>query len=282
MRKPIQTFAFLSAALCVSSFGLASTSVAAPKNQQTGCHTEALNQLERLAPEGHAVYKAMSDKKLFLVWLTCDDVQLGLATSVHESVHVLTEERDSFPLINGQSVKRPHEVAKFFAPKLAGKNFDSRDSYVQTYIKAGSASSAENFLYMLDELNAYSHDLNSAVKLKSLQRRDRQVDHRDGLTALMAFVTSYTNMARSSQPATWQGLQNDNTKQVIQTLWTQAETVVNASCGIPGIGRKDKDYLTFVKDEKNNGGIAHLLGRAPQISDECLSPSVTSSTKNST
>lgn len=276
MRKPFQATALLIAAL-----GMSQPSLAAPQAKQTGCHTPALSNLQRLSPEGYAIYNAMSDKKQFLFWLTCDDVQLGLATSVHESVHVLTEERDSFPLINGEKIRRPHQVEKFFAPKQTAKGFDSRDSYVQTYLRPGSATSAENFLYMLDELNAYSHDLNSAVKLVSLQRRDRQVDHRDGLTAMMAFVVSYSDMAKKSQPATWQGLQAAEPKQVIQTLWAQAETVLNSSCDIPAFGRKDKDYIAFINDPKNNTAIAELIGRSPKISDECSSPSVTSSTKKS-
>jgi hypothetical protein len=276
MRKPFQA-----AALLIAALGVSEPSFAAPQAKKAECQPQALSNLERLSPEGYAIYQAMNDKKQFLFWLTCDDVQLGLATSVHESVHVLTEERDSFPLINGEKIRRPHQVEKFFAPKQTSKHFDSRDSYVQTYLRPGSATSAENFLYMLDELNAYSHDLNSAVKLVSLQRRDRQVDHRDGLTAMMAFVVSYTDMAKKSQPATWQGLQAAEPKQVVQTLWTQAETVLNSSCDIPAFGRKDKDYIAFINDPKNNTAIADLIGRSPKISDECLSPSVTSSTKKS-
>ena len=276
MRRPFQA-----AALLIAALGVSQPSFAAPKAKQSGCQTQALSNLQRLSPEGYAIYDAMSDKKLFLFWLTCDDIQLGLATSVHESVHVLTEERDSFPLINGEKIRRPHQVEKFFAPKQTAKNFDGRDSYVQTYLRPGSATSADNFLYMLDELNAYSHDLNSAVKLVSLQRRDRQVDHRDGLTALMAFVVSYTDTAKKSQPAAWQGLQAAEPKQVIQTLWAQAETVLNSSCGIPAFGQKDKDYIAFINDSKNNTAIADLIGRSPKISDECVSPSITSSTRKS-
>lgn len=276
MRKPLCAVAVLFIALGVSQQGLA-----APQAKQAGCQSNALSQLDRLSPEGYAIYTAMSDKKQFLAWLTCDDIQLGLATSVHESVHLLTEELDSFPLINGEKLRRPHQVSRFFAPKLAAKGFDTGDSYVQTYMRPGSATSAENFLYMLDELNAYSHDLNSAAKLVSLRRRDRQIDHRDGLTALMAFVVSYADVAKKSQPTTWQGLQAADTKQVIQALWAQAETTLNASCDIPAFGRKDKNYLAFIVDAKNNAAISELIGRSPTISNECLAPSVTSSTKRS-
>ncbi len=253
-------------------------SSAAPRAEDKGCHKQALGNLERLSPHGYAIYKAMTDKKQFLTWLTCDDVQLGLATSVHELVHVLTQERDAFPLIDGGEVRRPHQVSKFFQPKEIAGNFDPKDSFVQTYLRPGGASSANDFLYVLDELNAYSHDLNSAVKLASLQRRDRQVDHRDGLTALMAFVVSYAETAQKKQPATWQGLQRPEHKQALQTLWTQAETTLELSCGIPAFGSKDKDYIAFINDPKRKTALAELIGRAPNISNDCLSPEVTSST----
>ena len=273
MRKP-----FHAAAALLIALGMSQTSSAAPRAERTDCRAQALSSLERLSPHGYTIYKAMTDKKQFLTWLTCDDVQLGLATSVHESVHVLTQERDAFPLIDGGEVRRPHQVSKFFQPKEIAGNFDSKDSFVQNYLRPGGASSANDFLYVLDELNAYSHDLNSAVKLASLQRRDRQVDHRDGLTALMAFVMSYAETAQKKQPATWQGLQRPEHKQALQALWTQAETALELSCGIPAFGSKDRDYITFMRDPKHSAALTELLGRAPNISIECLSPTVTSST----
>ena len=76
---------------------------------RTACQPQALRDLQRLSPQGHAIYAAMSDKKQFLFFLTCDNVQLGLATAVHESVHMLTEQQDAYPLIGGGSVKRVHD-----------------------------------------------------------------------------------------------------------------------------------------------------------------------------
>ena len=62
---------------------------------RTDCQPQAIRDLERLSPRGHAIYLAMRDKKQFLAFLTCDDVQLGLSTAVHESVHILTELLDA-------------------------------------------------------------------------------------------------------------------------------------------------------------------------------------------
>ncbi|RCS25690.1 hypothetical protein DUT91_02635 [Phyllobacterium salinisoli] len=215
----------------------------------------------------------MKDKSQFTNWISCDDIQLDLATAVHESVHMLTEERDAYPLINGGNVKRPHETANFFPPKLiAGqmaKNFND-PLFIQTYLKPGSASSADDFMYLLDELNAYSHDLNSASKLTSVHTNDSQVDHRDGLAAMMAFVAGYAAEARKNHPGTWQGLNAPKTAKVVQTLWKQAEKTMAASCGIPNFGTNDRAYLGYVCNKKNASALGEILGRSPSCPTRCL------------
>ena len=111
---------------------------------------------------------------------------LGLATAVHESVHLLTSEKEAYPLIGGGLAERPSESLRFFAPREIARRFDGRNAYVQTYLKRGAASSAEDFRFLLDELNAYSHDLATSVRLVSLLRPEHgQVGHRDGLAALV-------------------------------------------------------------------------------------------------
>jgi hypothetical protein len=218
----------------------------------------------------------MTDKKLFLTWLTCDDIQVGLATAVHESVHVLTQQRDAYPLLDGSSISRPHEVSKFFPPREIARSFDSKDSYVENYLRPGGASSKDDFMYLLDELNAYSHDLNSAVHLVSLQRHDRQVDQRDGLSALMMFVMKYVETAKT-KPDTWQGLMRPEPRRVVQTLWKQAETTLASSCGLPNFGDNDVNYIAYTCQKKNGSALAELLGRAPVCASECLEPETTSS-----
>jgi len=237
---------------------------------RTDCQPQAIRDLQRLSPQGHAIYAAMPDKRHFLRFLTCDDVVLGLSTAVHESVHLLTGEKDAYPLIDGGAVRRPHEGLRFFAPREIAKRFDPRDIYVQNYLRRGAASSEDDFSFLLDELNAYSHDLHSAVKLVPLRRADREVGHRDGLAALMSFVMSYADTARQSVPATWDGLQRPETKMLVQTLWTQAETVLASSCGIPAFGREDRKHIGFLCDRRNGDALTHLLGRAPICPAACL------------
>ncbi|PRD44842.1 hypothetical protein C5748_05545 [Phyllobacterium phragmitis] len=220
----------------------------------------------------------MKDKSQFTTWITCDDLQLGLATAVHESVHNLTDERDAYPLIGGGNIPRRHAVEHFFAPKLiAGqmaRNFNDT-LFIQTYLRPGAASSADDFMYLLDELNAFSHDLNAATRLTALRNRDSQVDHRDGLAAMMAFVMGYATEARKDHPKTWTGLKAPQTAKVVQTLWKQAEKVMAASCGIPDFGTNDREYISYVCNAKNAAALSKILRRAPSCPKRCLTGTAT-------
>jgi len=237
---------------------------------RTDCQPQAIRDLERLSPQGHAIYAALPDKRHFLRFLTCDDVVLGLATAVHESVHLLTGDRDAYPLIDGTHIKRPPEGLRFYAPREIAGKFDRRDIYVQTYLRRGGASSADDFRFLLDELNAYTHDLHSAVQLASLRRTDGEVGHRDGLAALMTFLMSYTDTAERSVPATWEAMQRPEMKRMIGTLWTQAETVLASSCNLKGFGSEDGKHIAFLCDRRNGGALGHLISRAPACPSACL------------
>src|SRR5262245_4882327 len=253
MRKALRATAVALIAVAWSSAALAA---------RTDCQPQAIRDLERLSPQGHAVYAALRDKRHLLRFLTCADVVLGLPTGAHESVHLLTDEKDAYPLIDGTQIRRPPEGLRFYAPRdIAGK-FDRRDMYVQTYLRRGAASSADDLRYLLDELNAYTHDLHSAVKLASLRRTDGEVGHRDGLAALMSFVMSYADTAERSVPATWEGLQRPEMKTLVQTLWTQAESALASSCGIARFGSEDRKHIAFLCDRSNGRALANLLGRA--------------------
>jgi hypothetical protein len=273
MRKAVRA---ASAALIAVAWAVVGSQAALAA--RADCQPQALRDLERLSPQGHAVYKVMTDKRHFLRFLTCDDVVLGLATAVHEYVHLLTSEKEAYPLIEGGVAKRPSESLRFFPPREIARKFDARDAYVQTYLRPGAASSADDFRFLLDELNAYSHDLNSSARLVSLRRPEHgEVGHRDGLAALMTFVMSYTDTARQSVPATWENLQRPETKETVRTLWTQAEKALTASCGIPGFGRDDRKPIAFLCDPKNGAGLTDLLGRAPACPAACLGSGTASS-----
>jgi hypothetical protein len=248
-------------------------SSAAPR---TNCQPQAIHDLQRLSPQGYSVYLAMKDKRQFLEFLTCDDIQLGLSTAVHESVHILTEEYDAYPLIAGGSVPRLHKISRFYPPREIAVAFNRNDSYVQTYLRRGAASSADDLSFLLDELNAYSHDLASATKLVPMhQEGDGQVDHRAGLAALMSFVMRYAKTAQEEKPATWEGLQHPEVKALVRTLWMQAEGVLTSSWGIPGFG--GEKYVEGLCNSRNGGALAELIGGDPMSPQICAAVATASS-----
>ena len=157
MRRLLRSISFAALACMPLAAGLHSAEAA-------DCRPGAIERLHASAPEGFAIYQKTKDKKFFLTWISCGEAQRGLPTAVHESVHYIAAETDAFPLINGGQLKRPHEVSAFFAPSLIAGKFKASD-FVDTYLRPGRASSSSDFLYLLDELNAYTHDLNTAVNL---------------------------------------------------------------------------------------------------------------------
>jgi hypothetical protein len=243
--------------------------------QARDCRPDAIEALQASAPEGFAIYQKAKDKKFFLHWISCNERQLGLSTAVHETVHYLAAETDAFPLIQGGQLKRPHEVTAFFAPALIAGKFKSND-FVTTYLRPGAASSSTDFLYLLDELNAYTHDLNTAVRLNRTpipgEPGDEEVDHRDGLAALMAFVALYVERAAESEPATWAGLQQPRVAKTVSELWGGAEKVMASSCGIPNFGTRDKGLIHQFCQPGPQAALRKILGRAPVCPTACLKP----------
>ena len=237
------------------------------------CRRNAIEKLRAAAPDGFAIYQQTRDKKFFVGWLMCDDEQLNLPTAVHESVHFITADNDAYPLVNGGEIKRPHEVSHFFAPSLIAGKFKPSD-LVSTYLRRGKASSATDFLYLLDELNAYTHDLNAAVDLSGLHSAEQQTDNRDGLAGLMAFVALYVQTAEESDPDTWSGLQKPQVAKAVSELWGRAERVMASSCGLPNFGTEDKAYIRQFCQVKPQSSLRKILGRAPVCPTECLNDRV--------
>ena len=134
-------------------------------------------------------------------------------------------------------------------------------------------SEAGHFLYLLDELNAYTHDLDASVALDSLRPRNEQSDNRDGLAALMAFIAVYVETAEESHPATWNGLQKPDVVKTVSALWGQAEQVMTSSCSIANIGHDDQRFIRRLCAEKVQSSLAKILGRAPVCPSACLQTS---------
>lgn len=241
----------------------------APKGD-TSCHQQAVRDLELFSPRGAQVFHALTDRSMFWPFLTCDNIALGLSTAVHEGVHGLTEQLDGYPLVHGGVLKRPHEVERFVAPKVIARRFPRDNIFVQNYLVAGAASSADTLLFLFDELNAYTHDLHTSIRIRTLPGGDTEVDHRDGLASLMRFLMHYADEARVNYPDTWRGLQTPKVRNVVRTLWTQAEKTLASACGIPRFGGEDHRYVAEMCDPAKSAALGDLLGRRVACHRRCL------------
>jgi hypothetical protein len=258
MRQVIEAWHGMMARAVMGVAGLLSGLLIAPPIA-SACVAEAMAHLRRSVPEGMVIHDRLQRKDDFTRWITCDDVHNGLATAVHEGVHILTEEINAYPLIAGGTAVRVAPSARLFPPRNLAGLFKPRSTFVQTYLKPGAATSAEEFGFLLDELNAYTHDLNASIKLTRLLDPNREVYHRDGLAALMAFTAAYIDRAKDDRSETWTALQAPAVKKTVGILWTQAETVMGASCRTPKYALETPDYLAPSAQRTSGTGSANCL-----------------------
>jgi hypothetical protein len=183
---------------------------------------------------------------------------------------MITGDTDAYPLIGGGAVKRPPESAALFAPARIARQF--RPSiFVTTYLRPDGATAATDFRYLLDELNAYAHDLATALALNGRRDPAVQTAHRDGLAALMSFVALYVEAAESV-PTAWTGLKRTETRSAVAALWGQAERTMAASCRVPDLGSEDRDFLGKVCAPGPMSALERLLDRPPVCPRACLTP----------
>lgn len=264
--------AALTLAGCVVSIGgRLGVSTAAAADPPKACVERALGYLRQALPEGYSIYDRLKNKSVFTFFLKCgDDVQLGMTSAVHEGAHGLTSELNAYPLINGGVVPLVGDMKSLFRPGLVAPRFNKSSAFVSTYLMPGAATSADEFGFLLNELNAYTHDLNAAVKLKRYSSENYDVYHRDGLAALMAFTAAYVERARQEDAAAWSALQAPGVRRSVATLWAQAEHVMGASCRVPRYAHEAAEFLTPVCGATIRHGLGQLLGRPPLCPVTCL------------
>lgn len=242
----------------------------AANSRNAHCREEALEQLKRYSDTGYRIYERLDDKRMFTTWILCDERQRGLTTAVHEAVHMLTEQLDAYPLVDGGQVARIAVTEKFLKPGRIAGQFKQSDDFVRTYLLPGGASSADDFTYLLDEFNSYIHDLNTAIQTQSMAPRDAYLGHRDGMSAMMSFLMAYVALAEKDDARTWAGLHRPDVKHLVSTLWSDAERTIEKSCKVPRYAVDDQAFLRHVCAPANGRALGHLLGRAPRCPKACL------------
>jgi hypothetical protein len=229
----------------------------------------ALNELKTRAPDEWKNIVA-SNPGFFAQWTTGADIEPGMpadiqtdiATGVHESVHRVTGDTSAFPLIGGGSIPVREAGWHMVAPRiLVGPSFPADDIYAMTYLSTGDghASASDYFNSLLDELNAYTHDLHVALEVEALHGKNA-ISERDGLAAMLAFVGIY--LSRHPLSPT----ESAAIVPVIKTLWAQAETVWAASAAkAADLGQIPQTYLDKLRAPAVASAMARVLGRPSTV-----------------
>lgn len=230
---------------------------------------KALGWLKQDDPDGYKVYLADSKGFLDPVWWTdcADNLVDALVVALHETVHGLNDHRGYY-LIGGARVPYANDH-NLFAPSTIATEF-APDGFTDLYLKKipGSDSSATLFSVLLDELDAYTHGLNTENKL---HQYSSALQWRNGAAAMMAYVKIYLHRARTRYPKAWKSIQSESVALPLRTLWAQAETALLKSCQLRSPQfREDTQYLKKLCDTKSHAALAAILGRPPACPQACL------------
>ena len=234
--------------------------------------SEALEYYEKLDPAGYQVYLDYTSE--FLKWFDeCGNLVGTFGLALHETIHHVTDVGDSYPLLNGESVPRvAWQNSPYYAPKELYNEFNSKDpgsDFIDIYLSGSKAGSGNYYRYLLDEFNAYTHDARTSLRTHRLKPRSSDVNWRDGLTMMMAFVKAYARRAKEKHPRTWAQLNTEEDKRILGALWRQAEVTLVQSCPYTTF-YTDKIYLQRLCDASTSGPLKELLGWEPVCPQDCL------------
>jgi len=229
--------------------------------------SRALDLLRTHNPEGYRIYEQEPAAFMDPIWWTdCKTAIVdAIVVALHETVHHLSISH--YPLLN--SSKIPYgDDRDLFPPARIAKSFKA-DRFTEIYLSTGqeASSSGTMFSVLLDEMNAYTHGLNTENALTNFVTYRQW---RSGAAATMAYVKEYVDLAKRQNPRAWIALQKHPTAGAIRVLWAQGEGVLRASCHLPDPDdREDLQYLKHLCRAEPEDGLVRLLGRRPYCPAEC-------------
>lgn len=242
------------------------------------CVTKAVAALKGFSPSAFDTYKRLNDPDFFASFIAgCADAGefylSDVPSAVHESVHAVRATTESYHLVTSELLPVPSAPGYFPPHEIADtllRDLKSSDDYFDTYIRPGGepASSKDDFTYLLDELNAYTNDLQATMDLTALT----PLENREaGVVAMMSFVAGYISFAQAHQAATFAHLGHDQTmRATLVTLWAQADKVLARSCKYRAeTAFDDTKYLDYLCDAGKTGAMAAVLGHSVRCPNEC-------------
>jgi hypothetical protein len=231
------------------------------------CEAMAVNTLRNAAPNEARIYDLLKEKSTFVFFLKCSQEEFvsSLPSAAHEASHGLTSQTGGYYLLNGTFLKTVEDDEGFMPPSKIRPLVDANDEKVQRYINGEPEGSSGRFWILLDEFNAYTHSLETTLRLPLQTMVPYE---RYSLLSMMKFVKLYAEVARSQSPQTYRALIQTERRHVIQVLWAQAQALLEKSCRHT---RRQSDEVLFADVYKTSDarGLAEVLGAYPAYPATC-------------
>lgn len=254
----------------LSLFALILTSATFARAEESpACLDQAMESIRAADPRAYEDLRRSPEPKTFSAFLDCSEKDLQIASAIHEGVHGISN--DDLPLANGERFPQMQDIKlepREIVPMLNFSGLETFDNYKETYM-LGDASAKELYFVLLDEFNAYSRELTTAVRLSRKGYTIAGGSLRDGVAAMMIFLKLTVAHAQRVHPDDWSRMQSPTHVRLIRALWRQAETALNEACLIEDMGIDDKPMLKIVYSDANSGALAQLLGTRPQAPRNC-------------
>lgn len=232
------------------------------------CAQKVMDMLQKRDKTGYEIATKVKNAGEFAQWLDCNEPPLyGVTTAVHETSHELDNELSGFSeaenefgvyrfryFLGGGKILTVTDKKLFYRAEI-GDELDDEDKsymYYETYLTGDSGN--QDILLLLEELNAYTHGLNSAVQFEDMLPANMTVTERDGPAVFMYYLEMYLRKARKDYPEQWKKIYTDaDYLNLMQAMWARAEKTLMAALKFPRLGMKDKAALKKVYAEKNIG-----------------------------
>lgn len=235
---------------------------------------EKLALLRQYDPNGASIIEALKDKSTFDFFSSGNGTPADeLDTGVHESLHGLDDQlgdyrrgKHAFRLIGGKVIYVPmrgtfnrDQVATLLSERERG------DGYAQTYLTG--ASGRQGLHMLLEELNAYTQGGLTGLRLSEGMKEQNRLN--PGLQHMMFYLGLYLKLAREKHVKVHDFIiKNEEYRGAIQTLWIQAEDVLNQSCASSFVS-VDPEHLLEAYRADVSEEMSRVLGRKVSLPVEC-------------
>jgi hypothetical protein len=254
------------------------------------CKTAVLQLLADRIPLERQVWELLTpaSQTVLTPIFKCDSAgvptTLDAITFAHESIHKVDADHSNgfdaptraYRLVSGEWITViPHEddytVAHARGQALKSMSISDRtdDGFVKVYLYD---LGVQDFFSLLDEMNAYAHQLKTAMVLPAF---DGISEQRDGAAAMVVFLLRYLQSMQKQNPDYYESrlfAPEGDYAAVLRGLITQVYSTINESCAISNLGMRDKQWFTALSTPASKTQLTKLFGadKIPVIAPDCV------------